>query len=254
MTRKTTAPDGAEPERSQRHRGTGRLRKSAYPAPLPLSHKAAVDLLDRLDEFASLQSGFLTFVQIPVEERVGEWRFAGASPSLAGAVGRIDEFAVAMRLNDPRRSDGFLRGLLEETGACDDEYMYPRRAPVRVGVPNTLVLAVRYGAPYEGLGACVVEVESIAGTPFEGLAPQTERPKEWCAFPALEVLPGAWRTETVAALAREMSESLDFSAMPILADALQDAGCNNEDILYHCRSPGPHVRECWVLNLLLGRK
>ncbi|MDY3557619.1 hypothetical protein R5W23_000146 [Gemmata sp. JC673] len=63
-----------------------------------------------------------------------------------------------------------------------------------------------------------------------------------------------WRTETVLALAREMYESRDFSAMPILADALQDAGCNNEDVLNHCRGPGPHVRGCWVVDLLLGKE
>jgi len=41
--------------------------------------------------------------------------------------------------------------------------------------------------------------------------------------------------------------------MPILADALQDAGCNNDDILDHCRGSGQHVRGCWVIDLLLGK-
>ncbi len=55
-------------------------------------------------------------------------------------------------------------------------------------------------------------------------------------------------------LARTMYESRDFSAMPILADALQDAGCDNEDILGHCRGSGPHVRGCWVVDLVLGKE
>jgi hypothetical protein len=63
-----------------------------------------------------------------------------------------------------------------------------------------------------------------------------------------------WRTNTVIALARQMHESRDFSAMPILADALQDAGCDNADILDHCRGPGPHVRGCWCVDLVLGRE
>lgn len=47
----------------------------------------------------------------------------------------------------------------------------------------------------------------------------------------------------------------DFSAMPILADALQDDGCNNEDILSHCRDTSlAHVRGCWVIDLLTGRQ
>jgi hypothetical protein len=64
----------------------------------------------------------------------------------------------------------------------------------------------------------------------------------------------SWRTSTVHALARQMYESRDFGAMPILADALQDAGCENEDVLNHCRGPGPHVRGCWVVDLLLGKE
>ena len=63
----------------------------------------------------------------------------------------------------------------------------------------------------------------------------------------------AWRTDTVIALARGMYESRDFGAMPILADALQDAGCTSNDILDHCRGPGPHVRGCWVVDLVLGK-
>ena len=54
------------------------------------------------------------------------------------------------------------------------------------------------------------------------------------------------------ALAQQMYESRDFSAVPILTDALQDAGCDN-DILAHCRGEGPHVRGCWVVDLLLGK-
>lgn len=63
-----------------------------------------------------------------------------------------------------------------------------------------------------------------------------------------------WRTSTVLALAHQMYESRDFSAMPILADALQDAGCDNDDVLAHCRGPGGHVRGCWVVDLVLGRE
>jgi hypothetical protein len=63
-----------------------------------------------------------------------------------------------------------------------------------------------------------------------------------------------WITETVRLLAKGMYESGDFSATPILADALQDAGCDNADILDHCRRPGAHVRGCWVVDLILGKE
>jgi hypothetical protein len=63
----------------------------------------------------------------------------------------------------------------------------------------------------------------------------------------------AWRTDTAITLARQMYEAREFSAMPILADALQDAGCDNDDVLNHCRGEGPHVRGCWVVDLVLGK-
>jgi hypothetical protein len=64
-----------------------------------------------------------------------------------------------------------------------------------------------------------------------------------------------WRTDTAVALARRMYESRDFGAMPILADALQDVGCDNEEILNHCRDANqPHVRGCWVVDLVLGKE
>jgi hypothetical protein len=63
-----------------------------------------------------------------------------------------------------------------------------------------------------------------------------------------------WRSSTAVSLAKQMYESRDFSAMPILADALQDAGCENEDILKHCRDTKQvHVRGCWVVDLVLDK-
>jgi hypothetical protein len=62
-----------------------------------------------------------------------------------------------------------------------------------------------------------------------------------------------WLTDTVVSLARQMYVTQDFTAMPILADALQEAGCENADILGHCRDEKQqHVRGCWVLDLIIG--
>jgi hypothetical protein len=64
-----------------------------------------------------------------------------------------------------------------------------------------------------------------------------------------------WRTSTAVAIAKQMYDARDFSAMPILADALQDAGCDRDDILSHCRDAnGVHVRGCWVADLVLGKE
>jgi hypothetical protein len=62
-----------------------------------------------------------------------------------------------------------------------------------------------------------------------------------------------WLTSDVLALATGVYEEKAFDRMPILADALMDAGCDNEDILNHCRQLGEHVRGCWVVDLILGK-
>ncbi|OAI55152.1 hypothetical protein AYO44_00105 [Planctomycetaceae bacterium SCGC AG-212-F19] len=63
----------------------------------------------------------------------------------------------------------------------------------------------------------------------------------------------AWRTGNVVALAQTIYDERPFDRMPILADALEDAGCTSADVLDHCRQPGEHVRGCWVVDLLLGK-
>ncbi|HVL15106.1 MAG TPA: hypothetical protein VM529_21220, partial [Gemmata sp.] len=64
----------------------------------------------------------------------------------------------------------------------------------------------------------------------------------------------AWRTSTVVALAEGIYDDRAFDRLPILADALQDAGCDSADILNHCRDAGPHARGCWVVDLVLGKQ
>jgi hypothetical protein len=47
---------------------------------------------------------------------------------------------------------------------------------------------------------------------------------------------------------------LDSQRLAVLADALLDAGCDEEELMRHCRSEGPHVRGCWALDLVLGKE
>jgi hypothetical protein len=63
----------------------------------------------------------------------------------------------------------------------------------------------------------------------------------------------AWNNATIPRLAQEIYDSRAFERLPILADALEEAGCTNADILNHCRQPGPHARGCWVVDLILGK-
>jgi hypothetical protein len=63
-----------------------------------------------------------------------------------------------------------------------------------------------------------------------------------------------WLTSTVRQLAEATYTDNAFGGLPILADALEDAGCEDRDILSHCRGPGSHVRGCWVVDLVLGKR
>ncbi|MBA4190561.1 MAG: hypothetical protein C0467_21450 [Planctomycetaceae bacterium] len=60
-----------------------------------------------------------------------------------------------------------------------------------------------------------------------------------------------WRTDTVVQLARHANKTTEFEMLPILADALQDVGCDREDVLDHLRHGDPHSRGCWVLETIL---
>ena len=60
----------------------------------------------------------------------------------------------------------------------------------------------------------------------------------------------AWLTANVVGIARLIYADRAFDRLPILADALEDAGCTNADILNHCRQPGEHVRGCWAVETM----
>jgi hypothetical protein len=117
------------------------------------------------------------------------------------------------------------------------------------GSADDAVYAIRYAAEAEGWTAPAPRkgqsslLREVFGNPFRPVA-----------------LDPAWRTPTVVSLATAAYEdrilpsgTLDRQRLAILADALEDAGCTNADILDHCRGPGPHVRGCWVIDLLLGK-
>jgi hypothetical protein len=63
----------------------------------------------------------------------------------------------------------------------------------------------------------------------------------------------AWSKGTVVRVAQGIYENRDFATLPVLADALEEAGCADARVVGHCRSPGPHVRGCWVVDLILSK-
>jgi hypothetical protein len=63
-----------------------------------------------------------------------------------------------------------------------------------------------------------------------------------------------WRSADVVGLARGIYDERAFDRMPLLADALMDAECDDEQVIGHCRSEGPHIRGCSVVDLVLGKE
>ena len=64
----------------------------------------------------------------------------------------------------------------------------------------------------------------------------------------------AWNNGIVVKMAQAVYEERAFDRLPVLADALEEAGCADADLLSHLRGPGPHVRGCWAVDLLLGKE
>jgi hypothetical protein len=79
-------------------------------------------------------------------------------------------------------------------------------------------------------------LRDIVGNPFRPVALDT-----------------AWQTHQVVTLARAIYDERAFDRLPVLAAALEEAGCSDAGYLAHCRGPGPHVRGCWVLDLILRK-
>jgi hypothetical protein len=82
-------------------------------------------------------------------------------------------------------------------------------------------------------------LREVAGNPFRPVA--------------LRHLWRVWEGGTVVKLARAIYDGRRFEDLPVLGDALEDAGCADEAVLAHCRGPGEHVRGCWLLDGLLGQ-
>jgi hypothetical protein len=73
--------------------------------------------------------------------------------------------------------------------------------------------------------------------------------------PAFVVQPDwlAWNDGIIRKLAQGIYEESAFDRMPVLADALEEAGCTDRSILDHCRGLGPHIRGCFVIDAILGK-
>lgn len=93
-------------------------------------------------------------------------------------------------------------------------------------------------------------------TPVELSQQIADRIREIASDPAnpIELAPGwlTWNEGTVVKIAREIHAARDYTLMPILGDALEEAGCQNPTILTHCREHRLQVHGCWLVGAILG--
>lgn len=144
-------------------------------------------------------------------------------------------------------------------GAADrDEFLAARKAirlGLKVGHPSRTVLGVLRGLcddAMEGLTTAISNARPLTGP--DGGASECGLIR--CLFGnpyRTAAIDKEWLTSTVVALARGVYEDRAFDRLPMLADALQDAGCEDAAVLGHCRGEGPHARGCWVVDRILGR-
>ncbi len=168
-------------------------------------------------------------------------------------------------------ADGFTRlGDLREAQA--DAFAAAQQLP---GAPNLYtVLAAAAGAAWEFRSGADPVKQAAAAIAWEGLTekgPPTRRiakvklAEERAVQAALlrdifgnpfhqMILDPTWLTPEVIDLARLIYDKQSFDQMPQLADTLEAAGCTNEEIVAHCRSPGLHVRGCFVVDLVSGKE
>jgi hypothetical protein len=123
--------------------------------------------------------------------------------------------------------------------ACDAAAEAAMRTAARAAGSRTEQAAAWDAALVAGARQQAQSLREIVGNPFRAVA----------------VAPAwlSWHGGLVGSMARQMYDEQDFSDLPILADALEDAGCDAHDLLAHCRRPAGHLRGCWALDLLLGK-
>jgi hypothetical protein len=159
---------------------------------------------------------------------------------------------------DTGRSKAALRRTRQAVQAVRDEEREAAGGVINFRI-DTPLFAVHGAATENAMGVVVASV-LLSHDYAPGGSPEDARRRLYRVYreiagPAEPVAfdPG-WRTSTAVALARGMYDGRDFVPMPVLADALQDAGCEDEAVLGHCRDPqAAHVRGCWVVDLVLGK-
>jgi hypothetical protein len=165
-----------------------------------------------------------------------------------------DGLATAQALNAVHiAASGVLGYVMEPVAHQGDQLLAWAATEISQPGAYDAALAVRKGLVEIGVGSDVEKqfpgalksgcnfLRDIVGNPF--------RPS-----PDIDSALLSWNDGSVPRRARAIYDHRNFERLPVLADALADAGCDHADMLKHCRHPGPHVRGCWVVDLLLAQE
>lgn len=125
---------------------------------------------------------FLSFLMIPVEERIGEWRFAGTADSLGEAFSRLVRLALKIGMTE-KSADSILREWLEQEALevwtdVSKAWSYDALPLSEIGA-HDVVLFAEGQAPYDDFGLAVLEIATLQGSPFKDRAPEDSPPPEW---------------------------------------------------------------------------
>ena len=123
---------------------------------------------------------------------------------------------------------------------------------VKAGIEEPAWIAAQSAFLARDLVAWAADPNEQDGAAKDEAVAQHELLRE-VVWPWMNPLWPEWRTETVRLIARGIHRERSFSLMPILADALQDAGCEDEIVLSHCRNANEHIPGCWVIDLAMGK-
>jgi hypothetical protein len=199
-------------------------------------HEASRRLLDAVEEYVD---GRLTQRQLERRRRgprdgSGDyacWACASRNASDAArgathAASRAVAHAVYQETWDAAVEEAHRRGLPERFELGEEEL-----EPTCEFLANEAAEA----AAREERRAQAALLREVAGNPFREL----DRAAPW------------WRDQTARLIAKTIYEDRDFTLLPVLADALEEAGCDAAEVLDHLRLPGEHLRGCWALNLVL---
>jgi hypothetical protein len=165
----------------------------------------------------------------------------GMRTKTAGSPSRVAQFAAeAVPIAAAKRVANWIGGALV-TAEAPAGTRWPDDAAGQMNVLRGIASDAVYQARVAAAQAMIpMLLRDVCGNPFRPVVAD----QEWLA----------WNDGAVRKLALAINDDRAFDRLPVLADALEDAGCTAPDLLGHLRGPGPHTRGCWALDLLLEKQ